>query len=287
MATDADPSTLYDHGSALVWNGNMLPGAWLVDRAMDEAFRRLDRHPVVTVAIKRSHHVGCHAVFVRRAAERGAIMLLMDTNPGLRVVAPFGAIEGGYSPTPISAAMPTETEPIVVDFSLASTSLSRATVAHRHGEKLAGHWLIDRTGTPTDDPSVLFREPPGSILPLGGADLGYKGFGLALIVYALSAGLAGHGAGDSIDGNDSAVFVQLIDPDRFAGRQALKSAMSSFAAMCRQRVVARDATGVHIPGERLGEIRASSLEHGVELTPDCVSMLGDWARRLGAEIALG
>jgi hypothetical protein len=39
-------------------------------------------------------------------------------------------------------------------------------------------WLLDERGQPTTDPGVLYREPRGSILPLGGAQA-YKGFGIA------------------------------------------------------------------------------------------------------------
>ena len=40
-----------------------------------------------------------------------------------------------------------------------------------------GPWVHRRRGQRTDDPDVLFAEPKGALLPLGGLDAGYKGFG--------------------------------------------------------------------------------------------------------------
>ena len=56
--------------------------------------------------------------------------------------------------------------------------------------------LVDADGRATDDPAVLFAERRGAMLPLGGLDLGHKGFGLALLIEALTSGLAGHGRAD-------------------------------------------------------------------------------------------
>ena len=47
------------------------------------------------------------------------------------------------------------------------------------GEALPGQYLLDADGRPTDDPHALSGDRPGSILPLGGVDLGHKAFGLA------------------------------------------------------------------------------------------------------------
>jgi len=47
---------------------------------------------------------------------------------------------------------------------------------------------------------VLAGNPPGTILPLGGLTSGHKGFGLGLLIEALTGGLAGHGRAYPADG---------------------------------------------------------------------------------------
>jgi LDH2 family malate/lactate/ureidoglycolate dehydrogenase len=70
--------------------------------------------------------------------------------------------------------------------------------------------------------AVLFAEPKGTILPLGGMDSGHKGYGLSLMVEAMTGGLAGHGRADPAEGWGATVFLQIIDPQAFAGLSAFE-----------------------------------------------------------------
>src|SRR5438128_1906500 len=63
MATEGDPVVVADHGAAVTWDGRYLPGPWLVVKAIDLACERIREHPVVTVAIRHSHHIACLAAY--------------------------------------------------------------------------------------------------------------------------------------------------------------------------------------------------------------------------------
>ena len=76
---------------------------------------------------------------------------------------------------------------------------------NKRGERFDGPWVKDAEGEATDDPSVLFAEPAGTVMPMGGLDLGHKGFAMALIVEALTAGLAGYGRADGVEKRDRRV----------------------------------------------------------------------------------
>src|SRR5699024_404515 len=78
----------------------------------------------------------------------------------------------------------------------ASTTNGMTGRLHANGEHLPGPWLVDHAGNATDDPAVLSRQTAGAILPLGGQDLGHKGFGLALMVEALTSAPGGFGRAD-------------------------------------------------------------------------------------------
>ena len=67
-----------DRGATLVWDGRHLPGVWLTAQALETALARVGEHGVVSVAIRRSHHIGCLAVYLARAVEQGCMMLLTD-----------------------------------------------------------------------------------------------------------------------------------------------------------------------------------------------------------------
>ena len=47
---------------------------------------------------------------------------------------------------------------------------------------------------------MLFAEPKGTVLPLGGIDSDHKGYGMSLLLEAPTGGLAGHGRADPREG---------------------------------------------------------------------------------------
>ncbi|MBL0932921.1 MAG: Ldh family oxidoreductase, partial [Alphaproteobacteria bacterium] len=98
MKVTGAPEILADRGSALTWDGQFLPGPWLVVQAMEAAFERIATHPVVSVAIRRSHHIACLAAYLTRATDRGLVMLLTCSDPSVASVAPHGAVAPRYTP---------------------------------------------------------------------------------------------------------------------------------------------------------------------------------------------
>ena len=281
MNKTGDPTVVADHGAAVTWDGHYLPGTWLVTEAMELAFARSRDHPVVTVVIRDSHHVGFHAAYLRRATMRGLVMLLLDTNPYFGAVAPYGGKQAVFSPTPVSFGFPTAGDPVLVDFALSSTSLTATERAGRLGERLPHAWLLDHEGNASDDPQALLGDPRGSILPLGGADRGHKGYGLQFMVYALSAALGGFGIPDSPRGYSSAVFLQLINPEAFAGLAAFNNELAILIDTCHASPPAPGFDEVLVPGERAMASLHAAERDGVQLFPTVLQTLTPWAERLG------
>jgi len=152
------------------------------------------------------------------------------------------------------------------------------------GGRLPGQWLVDHDGRPSDDPAVLFGPRPGALLPLGGPDLGHKGFALALIVEALTSGLAGHGRADEPKRWGASVFLQLIDPERFAGRDAFLRESTRLAESCRVTPVAAGRPAVRLPGDEALRRRERQLRDGVTLHAGTLPALRPWAERYGVAV---
>ena len=283
MSRSGQPEVVADRGAALTWDGNFLPGPWLVLRAMGVAFARLPEHPVVSVAIRRSHHIGCLAAYLKRATDRGYAMLLLCSDPSVASVAPFGAIAGRYTPNPLAFGFPTDGRPVLIDISASTTTNGLVARLNRAGKgaRLPGQWLVDNRGEATDDPAAYAADPPGAILPLGGMDLGHKGFGLGLLVEALTSALAGYGRADGERRWGASVFVQLIDPGAFGGREAFVRETSWLADACRTAPVKAGAPAVRMPGERALKLREQRLAEGVALHADIMPALEPWAKKLG------
>ena len=284
MQLTGEPEAIVDRGSAVTWDGHWLPGPWLVRHALDLALDRIEQHPVVTIVIRRAGHIGCLAAYPRLATERGLMMLLTCSDPAVASVAPHGGVAARYTPNPIAAGWPTDTEPVIIDISASTLTNGTVMRAQREGSRLPGPWLIGPDGAPTDDPQMFAAKPPAAILPLGGLELGHKGFALGLLVEALTSALAGFGRADGPNHWGAAVFLQLIDPRAFSGEAAFRREAGWFASSCEDTPARPDGPPVRIPGRRGLAMRSRQLQEGVVLHSQIMPQLAGWSAELGVQM---
>lgn len=283
MNVQGDPEVIREAPAALTWNGRRLPGPWLVLQAMAAATKMAQRCGTGTVVIRQSHHIACLAAFHQRATEQGLLMILASSDANSASVAPFGGLDPVFTPNPISAGIPTGGAPIVTDISTSATTNGLTGRLHQEGGRLPAHWVIDGHGRPTDNPSVLFQEPKGTILPLGGLDSGHKGYGLSLLVEALTGGLAGFGRADPKQGWGATVFLQIIDPAAFAGTGEFTRQMDEVARQCHASRPAQPGRPVRLPGEKGFALAQEQRARGVALHPGIMEALQPWAQKLNVE----
>ena len=280
MARDGAPAILNARLAAQTWDGGRLPGPWLTLRALDTATDMAATYGTGTVVIRRSHHIACLAAYLLRATERGLVAVVQSSDPFVAAVAPHGGMTPFITPNPIAAGLPTSGDPILIDVSTSITSMGYTKQRLDEGAKLPGPWLIDAEGNATDDPSVAWNEPKGALLPLGGLDAGHKGFGLGLMIEALTAGLSGFGRADPAEGWGATVFVQVLDPEAFGGLAAFRRQMDFTADAARDAKPRPGVDRVRLPGE--GGLRRyrEQKERGVALYPTIMPALLPWAGKL-------
>jgi L-lactate dehydrogenase len=281
MRQSGEPAVLHEAAAAQTWDGLRLPGPWLTLRALDAARTMAKRTGTGTVAIRRSHHIGCLAAYAKRAADAGVIALVYCSDPSTHSVAPFGAVTSVFTPNPLAAGLPTSGDPILLDVSASYTTNGMTMRLHAAGERLQHPWVQDAQGTPTNDPGVLFGEPKGTLLPLGGLEAGHKGFALALLVEALTSGLAGHGRADPPEGWGASVFVQVLDPAMFAGADAFRHQMDWLVDACHAATPRPGGRPVRLPGERALRVYREQRANGVVLHPTIMPTLTVQAEKLG------
>ena len=284
MTREGEPTVVADAPAAVTWDGRRLPGPWLVLRGLDLATERARRCGTGTVVIRRSHHIGCLAAYHERATQQGLLLVLLCSDPNTASVAPFGGLDPVFTPNPISAGIPTPGLPVVVDISTSATTNGLTNRLHQEGGRLPAAWVMDGHGNASVDPSVLFEDPKGTILPLGGMDSGHKGYGLSLLVEALTGGLAGHGRADAPEGWGATVFLQVIDPRAFAGLEAFQRQTGAVAERCHAARPARAGQPVRTPGEQGLKLAARQRTAGVALYPAIMPALASWADRLGVAV---
>ena len=283
MALDGEPAVISDRPAVACWDGGRLPGPWLTRLAFDEAAKRARVYGTGTVVIRRSHHIACLAAYLERVTAEGLVALVESSDPSVAGVAPHGGTRAAFTPNPIAIGIPTSGDPILIDVSTSITTLGMARKTQKAGGRMPHAWLIDGAGQPTDDPAALDAEPPGSLMLLGGLEAGHKGFGLAIMVEALTSGLAGHGRADGPGGWGASVFVQVLDPAAFGGLAAFTREIDHFVASCLANPPADAARPVRMPGQASLAGKREALTHGLALPHGVADALRPWAERLGVE----
>ena len=280
MKGTGQPEVISDRGPVASWDGRRISGVWLTATAIDLAVDRAKTYGTCSIAIRRSHHIACLAAFLQRATDHGMMITLASSDPASGSVAPFNSITPLYTPDPIAVGIPTDGDPILIDISASITTNGLTGRLQQEGGKLPGKWVQDNAGTATDDPGVLYTDPPGSILPVGGQDHGHKGYGLALIVEALTQGLSGWGRADPNEGWGATVYIQVQDPTAFAGADAFKRQTGWLADACRSSTPRPGVDKVRLPGDGALARKRSALADGVALYPGVIAGLSGWCEKL-------
>ncbi len=284
MTARGEPEVVADRKATVTWDGNRLPGVWLTAKAVALAVERAPAYGVVTVVIRNSHHIACLATFLEYATSRGLMITIASSDPAVASVAPFGGRKPVYTPDPIAIGIPTHGDPILIDISASITTNGMANRLRRKGKHFPGAWALDANGTPTTDPEALFTKPPGSLLPVGGVDHGHKGYGLALMIEALTQGLSGFGRANSPSAWGASVFVQVTDPEAFAGRDAFREQTDWLASACRAVPPVPGNDAVRLPGERALTRKRDALAHGVPLYAGILTSLEPFATKYGVAV---
>jgi len=253
MTPSGSHQVLNDRGSCVTWEGNRLPGAWLIHQAIDLAMDRVAQHGVVTVAIGNSHHTGALAVYLPRVTERGFVVQLQCSSPAASGIAPFGGTRALFTPNPVAAAYPTQGDPVVVDISSSITTLNSARQLKARGERFAGAWAMDAQGNPTDDPDVV---------------------------------LSGQGRADSPKGMRLSVLVQVTDPAAFAGLDAFTRQTQWTADACRANPPLPGGPVVRLPGQAGLAKQRVAVAEGVPLIGPVVDSLRSYGVKLRVDLSL-
>ena len=204
-----------------------------------------------------SHHCGVAGHFVEDAARAGMLALLVSNNPA--VMATWGGKTPLLGTNPIAFAMPVKNRPpLVID--MATTSVARGLIlkAANSGEAIPADWALDRDGKPTTDAAEALD---GTMFPLGGV----KGYGLALMVEALSAVLVGGGFS-----YDSGSFIKPDATHRpNAGQWLMLVDMAAFTddATGRMAELAGRISddGGRLPGANLAQRRQEAEAKGIKI----------------------
>lgn len=286
MMPAGEPDIIKDTGPILAWHGKRLSGIWLIDEAVKLAGERARKFGMCMTTIREAHHTGCLASFLPEIAQAGLVGYIAVSGPAGRAVVPFGGKTPVLTPNPFAMCIPTHDTPILIDMSCSITTNTMAQNLYKEGKKFPGKWSQDYDGRAVDDPAVLFDDPTGGLLPVGGEDHGHKGFSLAIMVEALTQGLAGYGRADQPSGSQTNVYIQIMDPESFAGLEAFKRQTSYLVSACLASEPIDETKAVRLPGMAALMGIEKAKENGMVLTDDMTKILETMARDFDVDLPL-
>ena len=281
MCGVGEPITVADRGAVVTWDGQRISGVWLTAKAVDLAVDRARTYGTCTIVIRRCGHIACLATYLEMATAKGCMITLASSDPSVESVAPYGGTTPKFTPNPIAVGIPTQGDPILIDISASITTNGLTGRLHGEGKSLPGEWVQDADGQPSNDPGVLFTDPPGTILPIGGREYGHKGFGLALMIEAMTQGLSGFGRADPKEGWGASVYLQVTDPTAFSGVEDFTRQTTWLAEVCRADRPAVGVEAVRMPGDGALARKRVALAEGVEIYPGVMEKLGLIGDKLG------
>jgi LDH2 family malate/lactate/ureidoglycolate dehydrogenase len=203
-------------------------------------------------------------------------------------VAPYGGRGKRLGTNPMCYAIPTGKEaPFVLDMATAVWAHGKIMVKAARGENLPKGVLLDLDGNITTDPT--WYEKGGAILPLGGL-VGYKGYGLSLLVELLAGALNEAGCSCSEEYSSrpfyggNGIYMSVINIASFTDLDAFKERADNLYKTMKSSHLAPGFQEILIPGEIERRRREKNLKKGVYIENITWKKLQDLAKELNVRI---
>lgn len=288
----AEPCVVKESPLTTTIDGNSGVGQYLADLAMEEAIAKAKRTGFGFVSVRNSNHFGIAGFFAEQCVEHNMLGIAL-TNTGPYVVPTFGKLPL-MGTNPIAVAFPTsERFPVLIDLATSVVPLGKLETYARLQQPIPEGWAVDQTGRSATDPARVMHDIKasgrGGILALGGEGeefSGHKGFGLALLVELLTAGLAqGSWSAETYrEVGGICHFFGAIRLDLFGDPAAIRKHFTYITQEIRSSERADGAERIFIHGEKEYEARERSLQKGVSIGDATYGGLEELAQEFRIEL---
>jgi LDH2 family malate/lactate/ureidoglycolate dehydrogenase len=250
--------------TALIDGGNNT-GMVAAYRAAEATIERAQASGLAIVCLANTWMTGRSAYYCEMIARAGLVVIHTVASPP--AVAPFGGTRPALGTNPIAFGFPGETDPLVIDMGTAAFMATDLQFRERMGAAIPEGVALGPDGRPTTDASAARL---GTLLPFGGPEGGYKGFGLALAMDALGALTAGSRVAESVSG----YMFMAFKPDLFLSLDEYRREISQRIATIKATPRQAGVEEIRIPGERGYRQRAHHLRDGIEIDRKIHDALG-------------
>jgi LDH2 family malate/lactate/ureidoglycolate dehydrogenase len=278
IVPDAPIVVIKDTLTTAMWDNNRGFGFVAGKKAMETAMRKADTYGVGAVGTynpkEGDDHIGALYYYAEMAALQDMIgIVTCSCSPNM---AAWGGAARVIGVNPIAIAVPAGTHPpIVWDIATSQVAVGHLSVMAMRGEAIPEGWLLDKDGQPTTDPKAYFDG--GALLPFGT----YKGYGLAIIIDAITGGL---GAGCSFDNQRYGHLFMAIDPSGFTPLQDFKSRVDRLIGYIKASPRRPGVQEVFVPGEIEQRTMERRLKNGIPLDDPDWNALAKTATAQGIDV---
>jgi len=231
--------------------------------AVNLSIQNASERGIFWVGVRNSNHCGALAYYTERIARSGLIAIMfVNANP---TVAPFGGMEAVLGTNPISAGIPTENSPIILDMATSSVAKARIYHAKERGEKINPDWALDEEGNPTDDPDKAIN---GVLTPMAGP----KGYGLAIVVDVIAGILNRSGFSHYVNSvhkktdecQNAGITIISVSIDAFLERETYYAKINELIKFIKTSKPRPDYN-IYLPGEIEEHNRQIAKRHGIQI----------------------
>ena len=282
LSVNQTPEIVSDTGTISVWDARAGYGQVIARQAVEWAIEAARKHGVAVNGLRNAHHIGRVGTYGEIAARAGMVALhFVNVASGPPPVAPFRGREGRFLTNPVCIAIPgtAKTEPILLDFATSRVAMGKVRVAHNSGKQMLDGALLDHAGRPTTDPSVMYSEPRGVVLPFGE----HKGSGLALVCELLAGAIVGSASVSTPTppqrGIINGMLSIIIDPGRLSARDSMMAEIDTMISWVKSADPADPNLPVLVAGEPERIARAGRIANGIEIDDETWAQLSAIAQR--------
>jgi len=258
-------SVVRETASTAMLDGGNNTGMVAAYRATEATIQRATASGLAIVSLANTWMTGRSAYYCEMMARAGLVAIHTVSAPP--AVAPFGGTRPALGTNPIAFGFPTAGDPLVIDMGTSAFMGTDLQFRNRLGAPLPKGVALGPDGQPTTDASVAVR---GALLPFGGPEGGYKGFGLALAMDAIGALTAGVRAANDVSGY---LFI-AFKPDLFLSREDYQREVAKRIETIKATPRQPGVDEIRIPGERGYKTRARLMREGIKIDRKIRDALG-------------
>ena len=258
-----------DTGPTAMLDGGNNTGMLAAYRATEAVIQRANAHDLAIVCLANTWMTGRSAYYCEMIAR--ADLVAIHTVSSSAMVAPFGGARPALGTNPIAFGFPTEGDPLVIDMGTSAFMGTDLQFRARLGTPIPEGVALDADGRPTTDARVA---QDGALLPFGGPEGGYKGFGLALAMDALGTLTAAMRPAEL----GERIYVHRLQARPVSAPCRLSAQISRRIDTIKATPRQAGVTEIRIPGERGYRTRARLVREGIEIDRKIYDALGRLAQ---------